>query len=110
MHFPLTIVVSGIVITVFSVVDFILADNELAAYTSSPAKTTSIEIGTKTFADAVTGDIEDDDVATGFTNSKDGTIPTGVILSIAGPAVVGLAVIGGLIFMIIKRKKEDSED
>lgn len=83
---------------------------EAEEYTSSPAKTTSIEIGTKTFADAVTGDIEDDDVATGFTNNKDGTIPTGVILSIAGPAVVGLAVIGGLIFMIIKRKKEDSED
>lgn len=62
------------------------------------------------FKDDNEGTIGTTDVATGFTNTKDGTIPTGVILSIAGPAVVGLAVIGGLIFMIIKRKKEDSED
>lgn len=62
------------------------------------------------FKDAASGTIGTADVATGFTNNKDGSIPTGVILSIAGPAVVGLAVIGGLIFMIIKRKKEDSED
>ena len=62
------------------------------------------------FKDSNEGTIGAVDVATGYTNNKDGTIPTGVILSIAGPAVVGLAVIGGLIFMIIKRKKEDSED
>lgn len=67
-------------------------------------------LGTIEFKDAASGTIGTADVATGYTNTKDGTIPTGVILSIAGPAVVGLAVIGGLIFMIIKRKKEDSED
>ena len=67
-------------------------------------------LGTIEFKDAASGTIGTADVATGYTNTKNGTIPTGVILSIAGPAVVGLAVIGGLIFMIIKRKKEDSED
>ena len=67
-------------------------------------------IGTIEFKDETSGTIGTADVAAGFTNTKDGTIPTGVILSIAGPAVVGLAVAGGLIFMLIKRKKEDAED
>ena len=70
----------------------------------------SIEIGTLTFKDDASGDIGDDDIATGFINNKNGSIPTGVILSIAGPAVIGLAVVGGIIYMTIKRKKEDAED
>ena len=68
------------------------------------------EIGTLTFDDAVTGDIEDDDIYTGFINNKNGSIPTGVILSVAGPAVIGLAVVGGIIYMTVKRKKDDAED
>lgn len=68
------------------------------------------EIGTLTFDDAVTGNIEDDDIYTGFINNKNGSIPTGVILSVAGPAVIGLAVVGGIIYMTVKRKKDDAED
>ena len=68
------------------------------------------EIGTLTFDDAVTGHIENDDIYTGFINNKNGSIPTGVILSVAGPAVIGLAVVGGIIYMTVKRKKDDAED
>lgn len=50
------------------------------------------------------------DVEIYFTNNRTGTIPTGVILSIAAPAVVGIAVVGGLITLTIKRKREDNEE
>ena len=60
--------------------------------------------GTGTSANAFT------DNKTGFTNTKDGTIPTGVILSIAGPAVLGIAVVGGIVYMTLKRKKEEEQD
>ena len=45
-----------------------------------------------------------------YTNNKDGTIPTGVILSVAGPAVIGIIVVGALVFVNVKRKKESAED
>lgn len=50
------------------------------------------------------------DTTVAYTNDRSGTIPTGVILSIAGPAVVGLAVVGGIIFLNVKKKREDSEE
>lgn len=50
------------------------------------------------------------DTTIGYTNNKDGTIPTGVILSVAGPAVIGIIVVGALVFVNVKRKKESAED
>jgi hypothetical protein len=37
--------------------------------------------------------------AAAYTNNKEGTIPTGVILSVAGPAVIGIIVVGALVFV-----------
>lgn len=45
-----------------------------------------------------------------FTNTRDGQIPTGVILSIAAPCVIGIAVVGGLIVLTVKKKKNESEE
>lgn len=45
-----------------------------------------------------------------YTNTKTGTIPTGVILAIAGPSVVGVAVVGGIIYLTIKKKREEAEN
>lgn len=45
-----------------------------------------------------------------FTNDRTGTVPTGVILSIAAPCVIGVAVISGLVIMNIKKKKDESEE
>lgn len=45
-----------------------------------------------------------------FTNDRTGTVPTGVILSIAAPCVIGIAVVGGLVVMTIKKKKNESEE
>ncbi len=45
-----------------------------------------------------------------FTNTREGTIPTGVILSIAAPAAVGAAAIGGIAFILIRNKRRKSEE
>ncbi len=60
--------------------------------------------------DEVNGTVADADIYTGFTNTRQGTIPTGVILSVAAPVVIGLAVLGGIIFLVIRNKKRDAEE
>ena len=45
-----------------------------------------------------------------FTNTREGTIPTGVIISIAAPAAVGAAAIGGIAFILIRNKRRKSEE
>ncbi len=56
------------------------------------------------------GDIEGADVYTGFTNSRSGAIPTGVILSVAAPATIGIVVVAGIIYLVAKRRKDDDSD
>lgn len=61
--------------------------------------------------DDLTGNIADADIHTGFTNTRNGSIPTGVLLSVAAPAVIGIGVLGGIIFLAVKRsRKDDDED
>ena len=60
--------------------------------------------------DDVSGTVAGVDIYTGFTNTRQGTIPTGVILSVAAPVVIGLAVLGGIIFLVIRNKKRDAEE
>ena len=64
----------------------------------------------QTYNDDAAGTITSADIHTGFTNIREGTIPTGVILSIAGPAIAGIAVVGGIIYFTVRRRKEDAED
>ena len=63
----------------------------------------------KTFDDDTTGNITGD-VYTGYTNDRSGTIPTGILLSIAAPAVVGVIVIGGIAYLLIKNKRRKAEE
>lgn len=49
------------------------------------------------------------DVHTGFTNTLEGTIPTGVIVSVAAPAVVGIGAVAGIIALAAKRKRKEEE-
>lgn len=44
-----------------------------------------------------------------FTNTREGLIPTGVILSIAAPAGIGVAVIGGIAYLLIRNKRRKAE-
>lgn len=50
------------------------------------------------------------DVFTGYTNDRTGVIPTGVLISIAPAAIIGLLVIGGIIFLVAKNKRREAEE
>lgn len=78
--------------------------------------------------DTMTGDNEQTNITTGeninsisdtalkndtnvaFSNNRSGTIPTGIILSVAPTAIIGLIVIGGIVFLIIRNKKRKYEE
>ena len=58
---------------------------------------------TATIADTcISGDV---DIT--FTNERKGTIPTGVVVSIAAPSAAAAALIGVLVVLHVKKKKED---
>lgn len=48
----------------------------------------------------------DTDKYVAYTNNKNGTVPTGVLLSYTPAAVVGIIVIAGIIFLVRKRRAE----
>ena len=63
-----------------------------------------------TFKDAAEGTIAAEDIETGFTNDRSGTIPTGIINTVAGSAgilAVGIAGVAGGMFYLKKKKNED---
>ena len=50
------------------------------------------------------------DTTVAYTNNRSGAIPTGIILSVAAPVAIGVAVLGGIVFLVIKNKKRDPEE
>ena len=50
------------------------------------------------------------DTTVAYTNNKEGTIPTGVILSIAAPVAIGVAIVAGIIILSVKKKRSESEE
>ncbi len=90
--------------TKYTVVDG--KEDYVASYTTDDTNDTANE---KTDTAANTTGIAQD-VTVNFTNNRQGTIPTGVILSVAAPVVIGLAVLGGIIFLVIRNKKRDAEE
>ena len=77
-----------------------------------PASGTQGEQGyvqARTYNDPTTGNMSDDHYV-GFTNTKDGVIPTGVLLTIA-PFAIGLLLFGALaVFFIARKKRREGED
>lgn len=65
--------------------------------------------GTHALTDAVSGTIADSDVYTGYTNTKDGIIPTGIITKV-GPAVIGAVVLVAAIIILFVKSKHDEDD
>ncbi len=65
-------------------------------------------------SDTATATITDtkieDDVDAAFTNTRKGTIPTGILLSVAAPAGVGAVVIGGIAYLIVKNRRREAEE
>ena len=74
-------------------------------YDSEDAATTNITIGSVTFDDATSGTVANDDIYTGFTNTRNGIIPTGILMKVGPIAIVGLAVVGGIVFLMIRSNK-----
>jgi galactitol-specific phosphotransferase system IIB component len=66
--------------------------------------------GNDALADLTEGSIGGADIHTGFTNSRSGAIPTGVILSVAAPATIGIVVVAGIIYLVAKRRKDDDSE
>ena len=67
-------------------------------YTSTPANVTG-------YTDPVTGTfVKDTDVKTSYTNSREGIIPTGVILTVA-PFMIGLLLFGAVMMFMISRRR-----
>ena len=79
---------------------------------TSSTNTFTIGTGTsaKTFKDATTGTIGTDDLFVGFINTKNGVIPTGVLLSATGLIIVGIIVVIGVVFFGIRSKKRYEEE
>ena len=50
------------------------------------------------------------DTKAAFENTRQGTIPTGILLSVAAPAGVGVVVIGGIAYLVIKNKRREAEE
>ena len=59
-------------------------------------------------SDTSTGIKDDTDIT--YTNTKNGVIPTGIILSVAGLLVVGIIAVIGFVFFGIRSKKRYDED
>ena len=51
-----------------------------------------------------------EDTTIDYTNNRQGTIPTGILLSIAAPALIGVLVLGAIIFLVVKGKRRSAEE
>ena len=60
--------------------------------------------------DATSGDSITTDIHTGFTNDKEGTVPTGVLMKVGPIVIVGLAVVGGIVFLAVRNTKRKAAE
>lgn len=75
-------------------------------YTQVNGITTEVSGKTVAYSDPNTGTLSND-IKTGYTNNKEGVIPTGVLLTIA-PFAIGIFLFGALIiFFVAKRRREN---
>lgn len=68
-----------------------------------------VDTKTDTEAAPVDGTIASTDLTTGFLNTRDGVIPTGVIMAVAPFAVVTLLGGAGVVTMMMKKNKKEDE-
>ncbi|MBO4877535.1 MAG: hypothetical protein J5501_05995 [Ruminococcus sp.] len=50
------------------------------------------------------------DVKVDFTNTRDGQIPTGIILSVAAPAVIGIITLAGISVLVYRNRRRETEE
>lgn len=76
-------------------------------YKSTPADAID---NTEGRGDATSGTVASEDIRTGYLNTRNGTIPTGVIMTVAPFAAVTLLGGAGAVTMIMKKKKSEEEE
>ena len=69
-----------------------------------------VDTKAKTEAAPVDGKIVSTDLTTGYLNTRDGVIPTGVIMTVAPFAAVTLLGGAGVVTMVMKKKKSSEEE
>ena len=52
----------------------------------------------------------EEDVHVDFTNTRDGQIPTGIILSVAAPAVIGIITLAGISVLVYRNRRRETEE
>ena len=77
--------------------------------TANTKDTPVVDTKADTEAAPVDGTIVSTDLTTGFLNTRDGVIPTGVIMAVAPFAVVTLLGGAGVITMVMKKNKKEDE-
>lgn len=75
-------------------------------YKSTPADAID---NTEHRGDATSGTVASEDIRTGYLNTRDGVIPTGVIMTVAPFAAVTLLGGAGAVTMVMKKKKSEEE-
>lgn len=75
-------------------------------YKSTPADAID---NTEHRGDATSGTVASKDIYTGYVNTRDGVIPTGVIMTVAPFAAVTLLGGAGAVTMVMKKKKSEEE-
>ena len=77
--------------------------------TANTAAAPVVEIKADTDSAEVNGTIASKDLTTGYLNTRDGVIPTGVIMAVAPFAVVTLLGGAGVVTMMMKKNKKEDE-
>lgn len=77
--------------------------------TANTAAAPVIDVKADTISAEVNGTIASKDLTTGYLNTRDGVIPTGVIMAVAPFAVVTILGGAGVVTMVMKKNKKEDE-
>lgn len=96
----------------------ITEDNEDYNPSTALSATSDSKTGENEGTDITTGDNQNSisdtalkaDTEVTFTNNRTGVIHTGILISIAPAAIIGLIVIGGIIFLVAKNTRREAKE
>ena len=87
-----------------------IAKNSKYSVTEDAGDYTSTAAGISGYTGAVSGTIASADIKTSYLNTKEGVVPTGIVMNVAPFAAVTLLGGVGIVTMAMKRKSEDDEE
>lgn len=78
--------------------------------TENPEDYKSTGAGVTDYTDATTGMVVSTDLKTSYLNTKDGVIPTGVVMAVAPFAAITILGGAGIVRLSMRKKKDDEEE